>query len=351
MPISEVKLQDKKVFNHLALHPLQSWEWGEFRKKTGIEVIRLGRYKGVKLAETAQLTIHSIPFTSWTIGYLPKCNIPSEKMLEELVNIGKKHRCIFIKLEPHVSISNSPFSPAISGIPLRRDILNSQFSICYSPHPLFTKYTFLLDLTKSEEELLKNMHHKTRYNIRVAQKHKVKVVVDNSRKAFEEYLKLLWQTTKRQKFFAHDQRYHSLMWETLHPANIAYLLRAIYESNGKTYTLASWIIFLFNNVLYYPYGASSDQYRPFMASNLMMWEAIRFGKNHGAVLFDMWGALGPNPDPDDPWYGFHRFKQGYGARLTELAGSFDLVINPSLYQLYNFTNEVRKIFLKIKSNV
>ena len=34
-----------------------------------------------------------------------------------------------------------------------------------------------------------------------------------------------------------------------------------------------------------------------MASNLMMWEAIKFGKNWGLKSLTCGGALGPNPDP------------------------------------------------------
>jgi lipid II:glycine glycyltransferase (peptidoglycan interpeptide bridge formation enzyme) len=101
-------------------------------------------------------------------------------------------------------------------------------------------------------------------------------------------------------------------------------------------------------MLYYPYGASSSRFKNIMASNLMMWEAIRFGKKHGATLFDMWGSLGPNPSISDPWYGFHRFKQGYNPRLIEFIGSFDLVINPKLYKLYNLVHKAREIFLKLK---
>src|SRR3990170_4164096 len=145
--IQEIELVDRQVFNKLASHPLQSWEWGEFRKKTGIEVIRLGKFEKGTLVETAQLTIHPIPFTSRTIGYVPKGQIPSNEMLRSLYEIGKKHRCIFIKFEPNVETIDQ----------------NSQFSLASSPHPLFTKYTFQLDLTISEEALLKNMHSKTRY--------------------------------------------------------------------------------------------------------------------------------------------------------------------------------------------
>jgi len=221
-------------------------------------------------------------------------------------------------------------------------------------HPLFTKYTFVLDLTKSEEELLKNMHPKTRYNIKVAQKHGVKVVEDNSDRAFKTYLKLTNETTKRQKFFAHTQEYHKLMWQTLKIVNnkssivnkdklAAHLLLAKYKKE----TLVAWILFTFKETLYYPYGASSNEHKETMASNLIMWEAIKFGKKLGLAKFDMWGALGPNPDPKDPWYGFHKFKQGYGGKLVEFIGSYDLVINPILYELYKIADKLRWVLLRI----
>jgi lipid II:glycine glycyltransferase (peptidoglycan interpeptide bridge formation enzyme) len=122
----------------------------------------------------------------------------------------------------------------------------------------------------------------------------------------------------------------------------AHLLTAGYQ--GKT--LATWILFVYKDTLYYPYGASSNEHRETMASNLMMWETIKFGKKLGLKKFDMWGALGPNPDPKDSWFGFHRFKLGYGGELVEFIGSYDLVINPILYQAYKITDKLRWIFLK-----
>ena len=193
--------------------------------------------------------------------------------------------------------------------------------------PLFTKYTFILDLTKSEEELLKNMHSKARYNIRVAQRYGVEVGEDNSSVAFEEYLRLMKETTVRQKFYAHTREYHKKMWKILSPKKMARLFIAKYKGQ----VLTAWILFVFKDTLYYPYGASSSLLREVMASNLMMWEAIRFGKKLGLKKFDMWGALGPNPDPKDPWFGFHSFKEKYGPRHVEFIGSYDLVINSPLY--------------------
>jgi lipid II:glycine glycyltransferase (peptidoglycan interpeptide bridge formation enzyme) len=87
-----------------------------------------------------------------------------------------------------------------------------------------------------------------------------------------------------------------------------------------------------------------------MASTLMMWEVIKFGKKLGLSKFDMWGALSKNPDPKDPWFGFHRFKQGFGPEHVEFIGSYDLVINPWQYQLYKIADKARWAMLKFKKS-
>lgn len=298
-------------------HPLQSIEWEKFRKETGVKTIRvLGQL----------VTIHQIPYMPFSIGYLPKGPLPDKKLIDELKKVGKQENFVFIQLEPNEIKSSK---------------LKIQNELKPAAHPLFTKYTFILDLTKNEDELLKNMHPKTRYNIRVAQKHGVEVVEDNSDEAFEEYLRLTKETTQRQGFFAHSEKYHRLMWNTL-KGKIAHLFLA--KHKGKT--LVAWIVFVYGNIIYYPYGASSSEHREVMASNLMMWDVIKWGKKKGLKNFDMWGALGPEPNEHDPWYGFHRFKQGYGGKLVEFVGSYDLVINPFIYELYKIADKLRWMFLR-----
>jgi lipid II:glycine glycyltransferase (peptidoglycan interpeptide bridge formation enzyme) len=314
--------------NKFATHPLQAFEWGEFRKKTGVKVIR---------ADNFQLTIHPVPKTKWTIGYLPKGLMPDKKLIEELKKIGRKEKCIFIQLEPNIE----------KGQGIQKKI--KQLKLLPSAHPLFTPFTFQLNLTENEEDLLKNMHSKTRYNIKVAQKHGVEIIEDNSDAAFNRYLRLTNETTKRQKFYAHTEKYHKLMWETLRNKKETEGLSAhLFLARYKREVLAAWILFVFKDTLYYPYGASSTKNREAMASTLMMWEVIKFGKKMELKNFDMWGSLGPNPNPKDPWYGFHRFKQGYGARLVEFIGSYDLVINPILYKLYVVLDKLRWAYLKLK---
>lgn len=324
---------DSHSWNAHIEHPLQTWEWGNFRKKMGIDVVRLVVEKDKEKNQYWQLTFHKIPHTPFTIGYFPKGPVPDQDMVLELITLGKQKNALFIQLEPNVLKINDPKFQISNLIP--------------SYHPLFMKFTFILDLTKSEDELLKAMHPKTRYNIRLAQKHNVLIKEDSSDRAFQDYIKLTEETTRRQGFYAHDNVYHEAMWNTMKNNGIARLFTARYKGE----VVSAWIIFCLHDTLYYPYGASSREYREVMAPNLLLWEIVQWGKKNRYKKFDLWGALGQNPDTHDPWYGFHRFKEGYRPELVEFVGSYDLIINPVLYKLYCIGDRVRWKILKLKTNL
>jgi len=342
MIIRSVLVKEKSQFNAVVNHPLQSWEWGEFREKTGRKVIRLGLFDPstssgrAKLKAGYQLTVHPLPKIPHNVIYFPKGPMPNKTLIKALAKLGQKEKAVLVKLEPNV-IANEK---------------NSQSEVwknlsLHLGEPIFTKHTFHLDLTKSDDELLAAMKSKTRYNVRLSQRHGVEIVEDNSPKAFETYLKLMMETTKRQAFYAHTPDYHRKMWEILNPAGIAHLLVAKYKNKP----LVTWILFTFNKVLYYPYGASSREQQKVMPSYAMMWEAIQFGKKQGCQLFDLWGTPGPEPSPKDPWFGFHRFKVGFGAQLVEFVGTYDLVVDHRLYPLYNLGNAMRWKLLRLKAKL
>lgn len=309
---------------NLALHPMQTWEWGEARKQTGVEVLRLSDGKNI-----FQLTIHPlIPnrlVPNYKIGYLPRSVFPSKEILEYLYDYGKKNKIIFFKIEPDLEKS------ALFPIP---------YSLVPSPHPLFPEWTQILDLSKTEDELLKSFHSKTRYNIRLAEKKGVVIKEMSNDEGFKIFSKLYFETCKRQKYFGHTPKYHKIIWDNL-KKNIAHILIAFYND----VPLAAYELFYFKNTLYYPYGGTSLEYRNLMPSNLLMWEAIKLGKKLGATKFDMWGSLPPNYDMNNPWAGFTRFKEGYNTKFTEFVGSYDLVVNPLLYKIYNFVYLLREFFI------
>ncbi len=189
-----------------------------------------------------------------------------------------------------------------------------------------------------------NLHSKTLYNVRLAIKKGVQIIDDTSEDGLEIFIKLLEETTNRKNFYAHDADYYRKMWAVMGRSGMMKIFHAVYEET----VIVSWIVFLFNGRLYYPYGASSRLHREVMASNLMMWEVIQYGKEHGATEFDMWGALGPNPDTKSPWYGFHHFKEGYGGQLVENFPTYDFVYNQTLYYPFLIADKTRQMWLKTK---
>ena len=218
---------------------------------------------------------------------------------------------------------------------------------CQPGRPLFTKYTYILDLTPDEETLLAQLNSKTRYNVRLAQKKGVTVAENSSEQGLKTHLEILEKTTSRQGFYAHSPDYFRKMWEQLGGSG----MMKIFEASYQNQVLVSWIVFIFDGVMYYPYGASVREHRDVMASNLMMWEVMRFGKQAGCTSFDMWGSLGSEPDKKNPWYGFHRFKEGYGGQLMEFIGTYDLVLQPAMYNLFRKADDFRWKILRLKKKL
>jgi lipid II:glycine glycyltransferase (peptidoglycan interpeptide bridge formation enzyme) len=308
------KVVTREELNASATHPLQTWEWGEFRLKWGNDVVRF---------PFGQITVHKLYFLPYKIAVFNKGPKPSKKMLQVLREYASKNNILFIKLEPNIVKNSADIS-----------ILKENGAI--PGKTLFTPSTFLIDLTRPEDELLKSFSQKTRYNIRLAQKKGVVIKEDNSTKAFETYWKLSKETAKRQGFFVHTKRYHELMWDTLHKAGIAHILTATFNKE----IIVTWVLFMWKDTLYYPYGASSEKYKNVMAPNLMMWEAIKFGKKHKLKYFDLWGR--------EEGKGFTKFKEGYNPQIVEFLGTWDLVCSP-LYWGYRIAEYARWKLLRLKA--
>jgi lipid II:glycine glycyltransferase (peptidoglycan interpeptide bridge formation enzyme) len=285
-------------------HPLQSAEWEEFRGKRQ----KVSRVDGILVMWT------KVPFLPLTFGYVPMSRLLEKKDIEALKREGIGQKAIGIRIEPNVTEGVVP-----QGLKKGR--------------ALFKKKTIILDLTKSEEELLKNMHSKGRYNIKVAQKHGVSVRETNKDEDFEKYLDLMFGgTAKRQGIYAHGRDYHRAMRVTL---KMAHLFVAEYE--GKIITAN--LIFKYGDGIYYAYGASALEHKEVMAPTLLLWEIAKWGKSNGCKFFDLWGA--------EEGKGFSRFKEQFGGEVVELVGSYDLPINKWLYPLFRMAEEARWKILRI----
>ena len=302
---------DKNTFNKNSIHPLQSWEWGAFREVWGNKVVRL---------DDCQIIFSKVPYTGLTIGTVIRGPKPIKETIKKVQKVAKENNAIFVKFEPNVLYDQK--------------LANQLQSLGFvKGRRLFTPTSFWIDLSLSEEELLKSFSSKTRYNIKLAQKRGVEIREDNSDKAFEKYLALTKETSGRQGFYAHSEEYHRLMWKFLYPVGIAHLMVAKYKGE----IITTWVLFKWHDFLYYPYGASTDKHKEVMANNLMMWEAIKFGKKNNLKTFDLWGR--------EEGKGFTKFKEGYNPKVVEFIGTWDLPTS-ILYWPYKVVEEIRWLVLK-----
>src|SRR6185503_9064521 len=132
-------------------------------------------------------------------------------------------------------------------------------------------------------ELLAAMHHKTRYNIRVAQKHGVEIRLNDT---LADAWTLFEETAKRDGFRLHERHYYESMVDRLRAgACRAFIATAVY--NGRPIAVTGMIDY--GGMRTYLHGASSNEERNVMAPYLLHWELMRDAKAKGLKGYDWWG--------------------------------------------------------------
>jgi lipid II:glycine glycyltransferase (peptidoglycan interpeptide bridge formation enzyme) len=323
MPIVSLAEWQEYLQRYPNAHLLQTGEWGELKSAFGWEAVRvLNEGAGV------QILFRRLPL-GFTVGYIPK---PADSeslwsndsaLWQEVDSIGKRHRAIFLKLEPDLWEDEN-----------LSQITNHQLLIM-SSHNIQPPRTMIVDIKGDENEILGRMKQKTRYNIRLAEK---KGVVVRAWQDLESFHKLMLITGKRDGFGVHSLEYYRRAYDLLYPKGMGELLLAEFE--GKP--LAALFVARNGKRAYYLYGASTDEERNRMPAYLLQWEAMKWAKICGCEEYDLWGV----PDEDektleasfekrhDGLWGVYRFKRGFGGELKRALQARDRVYNPLLYWAY-----------------
>jgi len=300
-------------------HIVQSPEWGKFKTEMGTPAIRVG---------DIQYTKHKIPFSSFYYGYSPKVD-PNAINWEKLTKSLKENGCVTINFDVPNIIANTKEG---------KDATKLLEQKCKkSPKDTFAKSNVILDISPNEETLLNNMHKKHRYNIKYAKRKGVTVYEAKTDDDFDVFYTLLEETAEREKYYIHTKMYYKTIWDLFKNKSMCHILIATHENTP----LSAWMLFTHGGTLYYPYGASANKGRNLMANNLIAWEAIKLGKKHNCILFDMWGAATDLENTNDPYYGFTTFKMKFGGNHVTYIDSYDFVVNEALYTLFNTANDLR----------
>ena len=293
---------------------LQSWEWGAFQRSLGRRIERLldEGSEGIFLAQAIEMPL-PLGQRYWFVPKGPLGTVSAEDMVAKLRS-GLSDG-VFFRIEP-------PVDPKTVKVP---DVQPA--------------HSMVLDLHSSEEELLGDMKSKTRYNIRLANRKGVECRVVGMNK-FEDFVRLLDQTSVRDHIRSHPTEYYKAMLHTMNGGECkAFLAMAFYDGRP----LAANIMVDFAGQRTYVHGATSNLHRNVMAQYALHWFLIQDAKEKGMKSFDFYGVAPEGADERHSWYGITRYKMGFGGEVVEAPGTYELQVKHIWYGLYRLAKKVRRI--------
>lgn len=308
-------------------HIVQSKEWSQTKAEYGTQSISCG---------DIYYTTHAIPLSPYSVAYCPKVD-PFLINWENLKKSLKENRCVAINFDvPNVQAESLEAKKA--------EKIFSEYCI-KSPKSTFAGHTVLVDISKTEEEILKGMHSKHRYNIGIAQSRGATIRLAEDISDYNVFYKMLGETAIREHYYIRPRNYYLNIWQILKPLEMCEIV--ICEHQGKS--LGTWMLLFYKDTLYYPYGGSAnmDLRNKYNPGNLIGWEAIKIGKSRGCKVFDMWGATGDLENKNHPWWGFTNFKIKFGGTLVKFMDSYDCVLNPKIYTAFTLANKIRWKILRL----
>ena len=301
-------------------HFMQTPEWGTVKSAWKWEAVIEKNPDGQIVGAMAVL-IRRVPGLPFSLMYAPRgpvCDIRNREVFARLIGgvraLAVKHKAYLFKIDPDVVATDKDFLSMLSsfGFALHGDGKNFD--------DIQPRFVFRLNIAgKTEEEVFAGFQSKTRYNIRVAQKHGIEVKIMD-KQALKEFVPIMRETGNRDGFATRPIEYFERMLDAF--GEHARLYMAYYQG----IPVAGTIALQYGDKVWYLYGASSNTYRNLMPNYLLQWEMIRWAVETGCRIYDFRGVSG-DLSPDNPLYGLYRFKKGFNGDFTEFCGEFDLVLN------------------------
>jgi len=307
-------------------HLVQTKDWSDFKNIYGTISQNSGN---------CFYTLHKIPIINKYYAYCPKVNV-FDINFEELVKTLISEKVIAINFDSPDTFLDNPNS-------LKATKIFEEVGCVPASKNTYPEATVLLDISKDENKLLENFHTKHRYNLNLARKKGLTLSYDISPKTIEDFYYLQKVTSKRQGYIVKGKNYYETLINTFNKKNKILLTTCYFEGNP----ISSWLFLLNSDNAYYVYGGSDDQYKNMFPSTLVLWESIVKLKNLGVKNLDLFGACSDLNNEKDSYYGFTIFKLRFGGVHKKYIKSYDLIINPFFYFLFNLAQKIRWMFLKI----
>jgi len=304
------KCGDREQWDEFVLendgHPLQLWGWGQVKAGHGWTAERVFAFEGDEIVGAAQVLIRKLPLPFRSFAYIPRGPLVSDVLKDEFlaalaVMVKRDYRSVVLAIEPNSSVFEKPAGWV------------------RSTNKVLSAETILLDLKKTESDLLTDMAKKTRQYIRKSAAEGITIRQVRTVEDLEACLHIYRQTADRAKFNLHQNQYYLDVFHQMQdhsPIFAAYL-------EGQPIAFL-WLA-ISSETAYELYGGMNEDGQRLRANYALKWFAIRKVKEWGLGQYDFGGLVVG---------GVSIFKQGWSAEETVFAGTFEKPLSPA-YALWS----------------
>lgn len=322
---------DNFVTSHPEANFLQSWDFYEFYRSRGNEIVRRilvdekgvirGAYAGVVEAAKRgrHLAIAGGPILDW------HDQTAVDRIFQDMKTQGKQHHCVFVRVRPQLERSDESMQ------------LMRELGLVPAPMYLSVEFAGVLDLNKDEDEIMKGMRQRLRRALRKAAKNEITVEKSTDPADIHEFYQIQLETAGRQKFVAFSEDFFTKQFAAFAKNGEAVLYSAKYQGE----TLAQNFMIFYGNEASYHYGVSSELGTKLSGAPLLHLEAMRDARERGIKRYNFWGIVGED-ETKHRFYGVSCFKRGFGVDELKYTPAHDLVLEPAKYQITKLIETVRK---------
>ena len=312
---------DEFITSHAEANFLHSWAWGDFHELRNKTVVRRIALKGDKIVaayvgqvETARrgtyMAIAGGPIMDWSNQTLCRA------IFDDIRKQGKANNCVFVRIRPQITECEEN----------RR--LFEKLGTKPAPIYLSVEYAGILNLEKSEEEILAGAAQRLRRALRKAQKNNITVEVSKDPKDIKRFYQIQLETAKRHDFVEFSESFLQKQFDAFAKYDEVRLYTAKYEGE----ILAQNFMIFYGNEASYHYGVSTQLGTKYSGAPLLHMQAMRDAREAGIKRYNFWGITAED-DTRHRFYGVSQFKRGFGVEELIYLHAHDLVLKPAQYAL------------------
>lgn len=301
---------------------LQSWDFYEFHIKRGKEVVRRGVVddKGRLVAVYAGVVETAKRGRYMAIAGGPLVEMNDKKMVkavfDDIREQGEAHDCVFVRVRPQWELSDKSLK------------LLNEFGLKKAPMYLSVEYAGVLDLHKTEEEILTGASQGFRRKLRKAAKLEIELSADADDASIKEFCRLEKLHAERQKYVAFSTEFLKKQFEAFREGGEVLIYTARYE--GKV--LAQNFMIFYGPEASYHYGVSSELGTKYSAAPLLHLKAMEEARKRGCIRYNLWGIVEPD-EKSHRFYGVSEFKRSFGCEELRYTPAHDMILNPLKYRI------------------